>query len=175
MNIFTIAGIVLKYLHWALYFCLFVASCWFVSGDLEHFLSEKTSFAQSEGISEERPVIAIRLSNNDSNNTAKLKYWTDIHINYCSGYKSTVKQDCKLLNPQTNSSFSLINNDTGENHTEIVYLEQDKYLTPTMFRIIPQTVLLDELGKTICPIEINLLLTSEHSVLLQVRLMSKFF
>ena len=126
--------ITLRNLYWALYLALCFVSGWFASGVVDNYLSVKTSFSQSEDISVERPVIAIVLKGTDSKKVQKLKYWDDVKIRYCPSYATFYTNvKCNWLKPGYNNGISV------NNKIEEVYLEVDKYLGPTIFRIIPQT------------------------------------
>merc|ERR1712141_763154 len=112
MKISITAVTLFKCLYWALYLCLFFASCWFASGVVVNFLSEKTSISQFEGISNDWPVIVIIIKSQISQRvkSVKLKYWRDVKINYCLGYSTAAKFTCKLLMPQSNNSISVNDN-----------------------------------------------------------------
>ena len=89
--------LMLKCLYWALYLGLSFTAGWFASGVVDNFLSKKTSFSQSEGISLKRPVITIVLK---GTNAGKLNLPKDLVIKYCPSYTTRYDNNvCYKINP----------------------------------------------------------------------------
>ena len=133
-----------SFLLWTLYLGLCFVSLWFSSGVVDNYLSTITSFSQSEGICEDRPVISIVFIKATSV-VDKLQYNKNIHIRYCPGYSSlwrSNQNNCKKLKPK-NNNIAL----DEVNKTEKVFLEMN-----ANYRIIPMTKLFEERGNAIIKI-----------------------
>ena len=118
-------------LYWALYLGLGFVSLWVSSGVVQHYLSNITSFSQSVGTCEDRPVISIVFMRARSG-VDKLHYDKNVYIKYCPGYSSLWRYNhnhCKTLKAKINK-FAL------DNKIEKVFLARN-----TDYRIIPMTKL----------------------------------
>ena len=146
----TSADTLFSFLFLVLYLGLCFVSLWFSSGVVDNYLSTITSFSQSEGLCEDRPVISIVFIKGTST-VEKLQYNENIHIRYCPGYSSlwrSSQNNCKKLKPAEINEIPL---DDKVNQTEEIFLEINK----NDYRIIPQTKLFEERGNAIIRIYLN--------------------